>query len=155
MVAQLCIVLSRKTAMSRSRKSHISSLIRSTLLSSLTYIAHTSSVVLQLKIVRYSHVTHYLLTLSLPLIHSFSLHRTLLELGASPNYRDGKNLTPVYISITRKADPKITEALLHDHATLGTQDSQGWNEVHQVSCYCCLCAALTLAFEPMRLWFLI
>jgi hypothetical protein len=61
------------------------------------------------------------------------IHRTLLELGASPNYRDGKNLTPVYLSITKKNDPKVTEALLHDHAVLGTQDTQGWNEVHQVS----------------------
>jgi ankyrin repeat protein len=58
--------------------------------------------------------------------------RTLLELGASPNYRDSKNITPVYLSITKKNDPKVTEALLHDHAVLGTQDTQGWNEVHQV-----------------------
>jgi SH3/ankyrin repeat-containing protein len=59
--------------------------------------------------------------------------RTLLELGASPNYRDAKMLTPVYLSVTKKTDSKITEALLHDHAVLGTQDIQGWNEVHQVS----------------------
>lgn len=59
--------------------------------------------------------------------------RTLLELGASPNYRDAKNITPVYLSITKKNDPKVTEALLHDHAVLGTQDTQGWDEVHQVS----------------------
>ncbi|XP_037713326.1 AF4/FMR2 family member lilli isoform X3 [Drosophila subpulchrella] len=56
---------------------------------------------------------------------------TLLELGASPNYRDGRGITPLYISITRKCEAKITESLLHDHATLGIQDSQGWNEVHQ------------------------
>lgn len=56
---------------------------------------------------------------------------TLLELGASPNYRDAKNITPVYLSVTKKNDPKVTEALLHDHAVLGTQDTQGWNEVHQ------------------------
>ncbi|XP_058834902.1 SH3 and multiple ankyrin repeat domains protein 2 isoform X3 [Topomyia yanbarensis] len=56
---------------------------------------------------------------------------TLLELGASPNYRDTKGLTPVYLSVTRKTDPKICEILLHDHATLGIQDSQGWQEVHQ------------------------
>ncbi|XP_055626213.1 protein shank isoform X5 [Toxorhynchites rutilus septentrionalis] len=58
---------------------------------------------------------------------------TLLELGASPNYRDTKGLTPVYLSVTRKTDPKICEILLHDHATLGIQDSQGWQEVHQVA----------------------
>ncbi|XP_053671754.1 uncharacterized protein LOC128721969 [Anopheles nili] len=56
---------------------------------------------------------------------------TLLELGASPNYRDTKGLTPVYLSVIRKTDPKISEVLLHDHATLGIQDSQGWQEVHQ------------------------
>lgn len=55
-----------------------------------------------------------------------------MELGASPNYRDAKMLTPVYYSVTKRTDPKITESLLHDHATLGTQDTQGWNEVHQV-----------------------
>lgn len=62
----------------------------------------------------------------------YFLCSTLLELGASPNYRDGRGITPLYISITRKCEAKITESLLHDHATLGIQDSQGWNEVHQV-----------------------
>ncbi|XP_063705079.1 SH3 and multiple ankyrin repeat domains protein 2 isoform X2 [Culicoides brevitarsis] len=56
---------------------------------------------------------------------------TLLELGASPNYRDTKGITPVYLSIVKKSDPKICEILLHDHATLGIQDTQGWQEVHQ------------------------
>ncbi|XP_017471732.1 PREDICTED: uncharacterized protein LOC108362982 isoform X8 [Rhagoletis zephyria] len=58
---------------------------------------------------------------------------TLLELGASPNYKDGRGITPLYVSIARKCDPKVTENLLHDHATLGIQDTQGWNEVHQVA----------------------
>ncbi|CRK95072.1 CLUMA_CG008550, isoform A [Clunio marinus] len=61
----------------------------------------------------------------------FEAVSTLLELGASPNYRDARNITPVYLSVTKKNDPKVTEALLHDHAVLGTQDTQGWNEVHQ------------------------
>lgn len=59
-------------------------------------------------------------------------NRTLLELGASPNYKDARGLTPLYFSVTRKSDPKISESLLHDHATLGIQDTQGWQEVHQV-----------------------
>lgn len=59
--------------------------------------------------------------------------RTLLELGASPNYRDARGLTPLYLSVIKKTDAKICESLLHDHATLGTQDSQGWQEVHQVT----------------------
>ena len=58
-----------------------------------------------------------------------------MELGASPNYRDAKGLTSVYLSVAKKTDPKISEALLHDHAVLGTQDTQGWHEVHQVRRY--------------------
>ncbi|XP_026462252.1 uncharacterized protein LOC113364006, partial [Ctenocephalides felis] len=57
--------------------------------------------------------------------------RTLLELGASPNYRDCKGLTPLYASVSHKTDPAICEALLHDHATIGAKDLQGWQEVHQ------------------------
>ncbi|KAJ6646032.1 SH3 and multiple ankyrin repeat domains protein 3 [Pseudolycoriella hygida] len=56
---------------------------------------------------------------------------TLLELGASPNYKDARGLTPLYLSVTKKTDSKICESLLHDHGTLGTQDTQGWQEVHQ------------------------
>ena len=59
--------------------------------------------------------------------------RTMLELGASPNYRDSKNLTPLYHSVTLNTDPGITETLLHDHAHIGAQDLQGWQEVHQVT----------------------
>ena len=59
--------------------------------------------------------------------------RTMLELGASPNYRDSKNLTPLYHSVIQTTDPAITETLLHDHAMTGAQDLQGWQEVHQVS----------------------
>merc|ERR1719336_3605738 len=58
--------------------------------------------------------------------------RTMLELGASPNYRDSKNLTPLYHSVIQTTDPAITETLLHDHAMTGAQDLQGWQEVHQV-----------------------
>lgn len=57
--------------------------------------------------------------------------KTLLELGASPNYKDSKALTPLYYSVTYKTDPMLCEALLHDHASLGAQDLQGWQEVHQ------------------------
>lgn len=64
-----------------------------------------------------------------------------MELGASPNYRDAKNITPVYLSVAKKNDPKVTEALLHDHAVLGTQDTQGWNEVHQVRLFVLIRAA--------------
>lgn len=54
-------------------------------------------------------------------------------MGASPNYKDARGLSPLYLSVMKKSDPKICESLLHDHATLGTQDVQGWQEVHQVN----------------------
>jgi len=57
---------------------------------------------------------------------------TLLELGASPNYRDAKGLTPLYLTVTTRADPMLTRTLLHERATIGAQDTQGWQEVHQV-----------------------
>lgn len=64
---------------------------------------------------------------------SLEAMRTLLELGASPNYKDAKGLTPLYLTITHNVEPQFTETLLHDHATIGAQDLQGWQEVHQVS----------------------
>uniref|UniRef100_A0A1B6MGP7 SH3 and multiple ankyrin repeat domains protein 3 n=1 Tax=Graphocephala atropunctata TaxID=36148 RepID=A0A1B6MGP7_9HEMI len=56
---------------------------------------------------------------------------TLLELGASPNYRDCKGLTPLYLAVTHGAEPLLCEALLHNRAVIGAQDLQGWQEVHQ------------------------
>ena len=57
---------------------------------------------------------------------------TLLELGSSPNYRDSRGLTALYLSITRKTDVLICERLLRDKASIGAQDMQGWQEIHQV-----------------------
>jgi len=57
---------------------------------------------------------------------------TLLELGSSPNYKDSRGLTALYLSITRKTDVLICERLLRDKATIGAQDMQGWQEIHQV-----------------------
>lgn len=62
----------------------------------------------------------------------FFVTQTLLDLGASPNYRDAKGLTPLYYTIIHQADVQLTEMLLHDHAATGAQDPQGWQEVHQV-----------------------
>lgn len=56
--------------------------------------------------------------------------RTLLELGASPNYRDVRGLTPLFLTVTHQSDHRLTEMLLHDHATIGAQDLHGWHEVH-------------------------
>lgn len=64
--------------------------------------------------------------------NSLEAVQTLLELGASPNYKDTKGLTPLYYSVIYKTDPMLCETLLHDHASIGSQDLQGWQEVHQV-----------------------
>lgn len=80
--------------------------------------------------------------------------RTLLDLGASPNYKDAKNLTPLYYSVgggvtnssssssssnspntansVQSADVELCQMLLYERAMLGAQDLQGWKEVHQV-----------------------
>lgn len=33
----------------------------------------------------------------------------MLDLGGSPNYRDGKGLTPLYLSVAGNTDPNITQ----------------------------------------------
>lgn len=58
---------------------------------------------------------------------------TLLDLESSPNCKDTRGLTPLYLSISRKTDVSICEMLLHNKATIGAQDVQGWQEIHQVS----------------------
>ncbi|XP_022241952.1 uncharacterized protein LOC106459712 isoform X1 [Limulus polyphemus] len=57
--------------------------------------------------------------------------KTLLDLGASPNYKDNRKLTPLYYSVVYGSDHQLTELLLYEHAVLGTADLQGWQEVHQ------------------------
>lgn len=56
----------------------------------------------------------------------------MLDLGASPDYKDGRGLTPLYYSVSNDTNPICTEMLLHERATLGTHDDQGWCEIHQV-----------------------
>lgn len=64
---------------------------------------------------------------------NFVALKTLLDLGASPNYLDTSGLTPLYYSIVHKSNPKLTQLLLHEHATHGITDQHGWQEVHHVS----------------------
>ena len=59
--------------------------------------------------------------------------QTLLDLGASPNYKDARGLTPLYYTVVQATNALCTEALLHDHATIGCADDRGWTEVHHVS----------------------
>jgi len=59
--------------------------------------------------------------------------QTLLDLGASPNYRDSKGLTPLYHCMLNVASSAhCAQMLLHDHAEVGYRDTAGWTEVHQV-----------------------
>lgn len=62
--------------------------------------------------------------------------QTLLDLGASPDYKDSRGLTPLYHSALGGGDALCCELLLHDHAQLGTTDENGWQEIHQVGREC-------------------
>lgn len=61
--------------------------------------------------------------------------RTLLDLGSSPNIRDARGLTPLWVAVSSKASPMLCQALLHDHSIHGVSDAQGWQEVHQVNIF--------------------
>lgn len=63
----------------------------------------------------------------------FLLCQTLLDLGASPDYKDSRGLTPLYHSAMVGGDPYCCELLLHDHAQVGCVDENGWQEIHQVN----------------------
>ncbi|TWW67581.1 SH3 and multiple ankyrin repeat domains protein 3 [Takifugu flavidus] len=56
---------------------------------------------------------------------------TLLELGASPDYKDSRGLTPLYHSVMAGGDPGCCELLLKHQAAVCCQDENGWHEVHQ------------------------
>lgn len=60
-------------------------------------------------------------------------HQTLLELGASPDYKDSRGLTPLYHSVMVGGDPGCCELLLKHQAVVCCQDENGWHEVHQVN----------------------
>lgn len=60
--------------------------------------------------------------------------QALLELGASPNYKDYKGLTPLYHLAKKRNSPVLcAELLLRDYATIGCKDDAGNTELHQVS----------------------
>ena len=56
--------------------------------------------------------------------------KTFLGLGGSPDCQDSAGLTPLFYSIIHKANPKLTQLLLHEHASIGCTDQQGWHEAH-------------------------
>uniref|UniRef100_A0AAV2KU70 SH3 and multiple ankyrin repeat domains protein 3 n=1 Tax=Knipowitschia caucasica TaxID=637954 RepID=A0AAV2KU70_KNICA len=67
---------------------------------------------------------------------------TLLDLGASPDYKDSRGLTPLYHSSMVGGDPYCCELLLHDHALVGCVDENGWQEIHQISKLSSTCCRL-------------
>ncbi|GMR36196.1 hypothetical protein PMAYCL1PPCAC_06391 [Pristionchus mayeri] len=58
--------------------------------------------------------------------------KTLLELGASPNYRDVIGLTPFYYNmLTNDSNDGVAEMLLREAAEIGVTDMHGNHEIHQ------------------------
>ncbi|PAV61723.1 hypothetical protein WR25_11144 isoform B [Diploscapter pachys] len=58
--------------------------------------------------------------------------KTLIELGASPNYRDPIGLTPLYYNmLTTDANDQVAEMLLREAADIGVTDMHGNHEIHQ------------------------
>ncbi|XP_066108391.1 SH3 and multiple ankyrin repeat domains protein 2 isoform X2 [Saccopteryx bilineata] len=61
--------------------------------------------------------------------------KTLLELGASPDYKDSYGLTPLYHTAIVGGDPYCCELLLHERAAICCKDENGWHEIHQACRY--------------------
>ncbi|XP_062860465.1 SH3 and multiple ankyrin repeat domains protein 2-like [Trichomycterus rosablanca] len=57
--------------------------------------------------------------------------KTLLDLGASPDYKDSRGLTSLYHTTMVGGDSGCCELLLHEHASISCQDENGWHEIHQ------------------------
>ena len=71
--------------------------------------------------------------------------RCLLELGASPNYRDPLGLTPLYYNmLTADSKPDVAEMLLKDAADISVTDMHGNHEIHQVFCCSLFIVYITL-----------
>ncbi|XP_012876413.1 PREDICTED: SH3 and multiple ankyrin repeat domains protein 2 isoform X1 [Dipodomys ordii] len=61
--------------------------------------------------------------------------KTLLELGASPDYKDSCGLTPLYHTAVVGGDPCCCELLLRERASVCCRDENGWQEIHQACRY--------------------
>lgn len=64
---------------------------------------------------------------------AFLFPQTLLELGASPDYKDSRGLSALYHTAIVGGESDCCELLLHEHASISCQDENGWHEVHQVT----------------------
>lgn len=58
--------------------------------------------------------------------------KTLLELGAFAEVRDGRMLTPLYYSILNRSSIQSVEYLLFNGSTIGVKDDNNWEEIHHV-----------------------
>ncbi len=58
--------------------------------------------------------------------------QVLLELGSSANYRDSKELTPLYHAVSRRASLAVVDMLLHDHALVNIRNEERSTELHVV-----------------------
>uniref|UniRef100_A0A3Q3X3S3 Uncharacterized protein n=1 Tax=Mola mola TaxID=94237 RepID=A0A3Q3X3S3_MOLML len=63
--------------------------------------------------------------------HTALLLQVLLSLGASPDYKDRRGLTPLYHTVLTGGETSCCETLLYHHAKLGIRDENGWDETHQ------------------------
>lgn len=64
--------------------------------------------------------------------------QALLSLGASPDYKDRRGLTPLYHTVLTGGETSCCETLLYHHAKLGIRDENGWDETHQVHVSACV-----------------
>ena len=73
------------------------------------------------------------------IVFSRSPRQNLLELGASPDVLDNRELTPIYhcCVMDNGLGEECVRILLQHQADLTCEDSQQWNLLHQVSCCCC------------------
>lgn len=63
--------------------------------------------------------------------------KTLLELGASPNYKDPISLTPLYYcTLTTDSQEAVAQMLLAEAGEIGVVDMHGNHELHQVRSTC-------------------
>lgn len=59
--------------------------------------------------------------------------KTLLELGAFAEVRDGRMLTPLFYSVINSSSVQSIEYLLFNGSTIGIKDDNNWQEIHHVS----------------------
>lgn len=71
--------------------------------------------------------------------------QVLLSLGASPDYKDRRGLTPLYHTVLTGGDTSCCETLLYHHAKLGIRDENGWDETHQVHVCPCVKGRVSLS----------